>query len=289
MTPLCLSDSDSGCAFDHDEGPVGIVYLPPDASNLYKTTTATKAMMRSLYDLCILLARGRSSCLSRFVVRVPVFQTQIDKSQSHVSNCLVGDRNCPLDRWIKTFRHYCDHQLLPTDSSMAKGTIKRQGSAAAFSSFRVSKSTPASNIKKHTKNDSKSVKVEKVLASTDIEPPSVDHTTSSLSSDSKTEEEEIVRPVLDENDPMFQALAKQISALRKTPQIHTTTSTINTILRDFDLTGRYGPCVGITRLDRFKRAEKMNLKPPPEVGLILETQQAFERDEYKHELFYGRL
>ena len=54
-------------------------------------------------------------------------------------------------------------------------------------------------------------------------------------------------------------------------------STIHTILRDFDLSPRYGPCVGITRLDRYRRAEKMGLKPPVEVLQILETEEG-ERD-----------
>jgi DNA polymerase delta, subunit 4 len=48
-------------------------------------------------------------------------------------------------------------------------------------------------------------------------------------------------------------------------------STINTILRDFDLSPRYGPCVGMTRMERYRRAEKMGLKPPAEVLRILET------------------
>jgi DNA polymerase delta subunit 4 len=50
-------------------------------------------------------------------------------------------------------------------------------------------------------------------------------------------------------------------------------STVNTIMRNFDLSPRYGPCVGITRLDRYRRAEKMGLKPPIEVLQILETEE----------------
>jgi DNA polymerase delta subunit 4 len=50
-------------------------------------------------------------------------------------------------------------------------------------------------------------------------------------------------------------------------------NTIHTILRNFDLTPKYGPCVGISRLDRYKRAEKMGLKPPAEVLEILETEE----------------
>jgi DNA polymerase delta subunit 4 len=54
-------------------------------------------------------------------------------------------------------------------------------------------------------------------------------------------------------------------------------STIKTILRDFDLSPRYGPCVGMTRMERYRRAEKMGLKPPVEVLRILETEEG-QRD-----------
>lgn len=37
------------------------------------------------------------------------------------------------------------------------------------------------------------------------------------------------------------------------------------ILRVFDMTAKYGPCVGISRLDRWKRAQKLGLEPPEEV------------------------
>lgn len=39
------------------------------------------------------------------------------------------------------------------------------------------------------------------------------------------------------------------------------------ILRVFDLTSKYGPCVGVTRLQRWERAKKWGLNPPDEVGL----------------------
>jgi DNA polymerase delta subunit 4 len=52
---------------------------------------------------------------------------------------------------------------------------------------------------------------------------------------------------------------------------------VHTILRDFDLSSKYGPCVGITRLERFERAKKMGLNPPDEVGMILQSEEG-QRD-----------
>ncbi|XP_066893805.1 DNA polymerase delta subunit 4 isoform X2 [Kogia breviceps] len=43
------------------------------------------------------------------------------------------------------------------------------------------------------------------------------------------------------------------------------------LLRQFDLAWQYGPCTGITRLQRWHRAEKMGLEPPQEVWQVLQT------------------
>ncbi|XP_045021789.1 DNA polymerase delta subunit 4 isoform X1 [Bubalus bubalis] len=43
------------------------------------------------------------------------------------------------------------------------------------------------------------------------------------------------------------------------------------LLRQFDLAWQYGPCTGITRLQRWHRAEQMGLKPPPEVRQVLQS------------------
>nr|XP_021540783.1 DNA polymerase delta subunit 4 isoform X1 [Neomonachus schauinslandi] len=43
------------------------------------------------------------------------------------------------------------------------------------------------------------------------------------------------------------------------------------LLRQFDLAWQYGPCTGITRLQRWYRAEQMGLEPPPEVRQVLQT------------------
>ncbi|XP_049636478.1 DNA polymerase delta subunit 4 [Suncus etruscus] len=43
------------------------------------------------------------------------------------------------------------------------------------------------------------------------------------------------------------------------------------LLRQFDLAWQYGPCTGITRLQRWLRAEQMGLEPPREVCQLLQT------------------
>ncbi|XP_043825452.1 DNA polymerase delta subunit 4 [Dromiciops gliroides] len=41
------------------------------------------------------------------------------------------------------------------------------------------------------------------------------------------------------------------------------------ILRQFDLDRHFGPCTGITRLQRWERAEQLGLDPPHEVLKVL--------------------
>ncbi|XP_027711775.1 DNA polymerase delta subunit 4 [Vombatus ursinus] len=41
------------------------------------------------------------------------------------------------------------------------------------------------------------------------------------------------------------------------------------ILRQFDLNRHFGPCTGITRLQRWERAEQLGLEPPQEVLKVL--------------------
>ncbi|XP_015987959.1 DNA polymerase delta subunit 4 isoform X2 [Rousettus aegyptiacus] len=52
------------------------------------------------------------------------------------------------------------------------------------------------------------------------------------------------------------------------------------LLRQFDLAWQYGPCTGITRLQRWQRAEQMGLEPPPEVRQVLQTHPGDPRFQY---------
>lgn len=41
------------------------------------------------------------------------------------------------------------------------------------------------------------------------------------------------------------------------------------MLRQFDLNMAYGPCLGMTRLERWERACKLGLNPPEEIEALL--------------------
>ncbi|KAG8933743.1 hypothetical protein FRC02_011258 [Tulasnella sp. 418] len=48
---------------------------------------------------------------------------------------------------------------------------------------------------------------------------------------------------------------------------------IDVVLRVFDLTYEYGPCVGFSRMERWKRAKELGLDPPEVVRDILEVEE----------------
>lgn len=41
------------------------------------------------------------------------------------------------------------------------------------------------------------------------------------------------------------------------------------VLRQFDLNMAYGPCIGMTRLDRWERAQRLGMNPPKEIEALL--------------------
>lgn len=45
------------------------------------------------------------------------------------------------------------------------------------------------------------------------------------------------------------------------------------MLFQFDLTTKYGPCIGLTRMERWKRAENLGLNPPKDVCQLLNRNQ----------------
>lgn len=49
------------------------------------------------------------------------------------------------------------------------------------------------------------------------------------------------------------------------------------ILRHFDLSSQYGPCIGISRMKRWKRAEGLGLKPPVEVLAVLMREEEADK------------
>ncbi|GBC00473.1 hypothetical protein RclHR1_03870013 [Rhizophagus clarus] len=62
---------------------------------------------------------------------------------------------------------------------------------------------------------------------------------------------------------------------------------IDKLLHAFDLNYKFGPCIGLTRLERWERAHRLGLNPPEEVRNAL-TSEAIN-PELNECVFYGRI
>lgn len=70
---------------------------------------------------------------------------------------------------------------------------------------------------------------------------------------------------------------------RKAPRVHQEGLTLHEkVLREWDMSGQFGPCIGIARLKRWKRANALGLRPPMEVlGVLLREMDENERNGNK--------
>ncbi|KAF7332423.1 hypothetical protein MKEN_00124200 [Mycena kentingensis (nom. inval.)] len=80
---------------------------------------------------------------------------------------------------------------------------------------------------------------------------------------------------LNHKDARWKKYAKDVKAKRGgTKLIHAEEQDMfHDILRVFDMSYEYGPCVGVSRLERWERAQAMGLAPPKEVHDILLSNQ----------------
>ncbi|MCJ1441655.1 MAG: hypothetical protein MMC23_002145 [Stictis urceolatum] len=62
---------------------------------------------------------------------------------------------------------------------------------------------------------------------------------------------------------------------RISPRVHQEGMTLHDkVLREFDLSSHFGPCIGIARTKRWKRANKLGLNPPIEILAVLLKEDA---------------
>ncbi|KAH6614202.1 DNA polymerase delta, subunit 4-domain-containing protein [Boeremia exigua] len=67
---------------------------------------------------------------------------------------------------------------------------------------------------------------------------------------------------------------------RLAPRVHQHELSLHEkVLREFDMSAQYGPCTGIARLKRWKRAHRLELEPPIEVLAVLLKEQESAKDK----------
>ncbi|KIJ55534.1 hypothetical protein M422DRAFT_24100 [Sphaerobolus stellatus SS14] len=155
------------------------------------------------------------------------------------------------------------------------------------------KSTKRGAVPSKAKGKAAAVKAETKSQSEHEESEVIEvHNSEDDTSDSD-DEVQTKRMTLDPGDKagLYKRYYKEVKKeLGPVPPIHSKgQSKVYKMLRVFDNTYDYGPCVGLTRLERWERAEAMNLNPPPEVRDILLTEQGRTDPQLIHPVFYGQV
>ncbi|KAK2046643.1 DNA polymerase delta [Colletotrichum somersetense] len=72
------------------------------------------------------------------------------------------------------------------------------------------------------------------------------------------------------SDAQINKYWKLIEAQRIAPRVHQKDVNLaEKVLRYFDVSSQYGPCIGLQRMKRWQRAERLGLNPPIEVLAVL--------------------
>lgn len=131
--------------------------------------------------------------------------------------------------------------------------------------------TPHSNFKKDVASITK--KLAAIISPSSVPTYTAPSQQSSLQSEPETEEECIANS-LDEGS-ILTYYEDHILASRITPPMHQEELPLEEkVLRHFDLSLQYGPCIGISRLARWKRAKGLGMEPPVEVlAVCLKTEK----------------
>ncbi|KAM4059146.1 DNA polymerase delta, subunit 4 domain-containing protein [Hirsutella rhossiliensis] len=72
------------------------------------------------------------------------------------------------------------------------------------------------------------------------------------------------------SDAQINKYWKAVESQRKAPRVHQEDLDVSEmVLRYFDVSSQYGPCIGLDRMKRWQRAERLGLNPPIEVLAVL--------------------
>ncbi|KAH6966284.1 DNA polymerase delta, subunit 4-domain-containing protein [Fusarium venenatum] len=81
-------------------------------------------------------------------------------------------------------------------------------------------------------------------------------------------------------DAQIKKYWKSIETQWSTPRLHQQGVSQNErILRYFDVSSQYGPCIGMPRMQRWKRADRLGLNPPIEVLAVLMKEETKGNDQ----------
>ncbi|RGB37604.1 DNA polymerase delta, subunit 4-domain-containing protein [Rhizophagus diaphanus] len=178
-----------------------------------------------------------------------------------------------------------------SDSSSKK--LVQQKLTSIFTSTKNDKTV---NEKDNPRKKFKQTIIEKEVVQPDVEAPHEDTATSVrqeghvsshqriLDDDSDDEIFEEVEALTYEDNSVLHEASNVESEPEELVEIQ---PKLNKLLHAFDLNYKFGPCIGLTRLERWERAHRIGLDPPEEVRDVL-TSEA-KNSELNECVFYGRV
>jgi len=169
---------------------------------------------------------------------------------------------------------------MPTTRSKAAARATQPTLSFSSRSNKVTKPSITQSVK-----DSKNAKAEKLPAAVDVLTPSPPEdvslpipeppATAELAIREQAQAEKGNRDELEEkatkiSDAQLKKYWNAKENERKAPRVHQQELTMcDKILREFDLSSQFGPCIGIARTKRWRRANGLGLDPPIEVLAVL--------------------
>ncbi|KAK1966527.1 DNA polymerase delta [Colletotrichum sublineola] len=169
---------------------------------------------------------------------------------------------------------------MPTTRRSTGGARSRPGPARGQStisfSHRVSKPVPKDQKKAPLTSAVETVDIDKLAK----EGKEADEIQLDESANREIEEAEVKETPFEKSDSAVRATKisdaqinnywKLIEAQRIAPRVHQQdVSLAEKVLRYFDVSSQYGPCIGLQRMKRWQRAERLGLDPPIEVLAVL--------------------
>ncbi|KAF4424456.1 DNA polymerase delta subunit 4 [Fusarium acutatum] len=151
-------------------------------------------------------------------------------------------------------------------------SVKKSAISASISKLDPSQHATQREVEDIVVNDHESTEVDKedpeVEAVTDIEV---------VPEPAKSELELQAEKV---TDTQIKNYWKSIEDQWTTPRLHQQgVSLSEKVLRYFDVSSQYGPCIGMPRIKRWKRAERLGLNPPIEVLAVLLKEESKGNDK----------
>ncbi|CAJ2511368.1 Uu.00g069930.m01.CDS01 [Anthostomella pinea] len=175
----------------------------------------------------------------------------------------------------------------PTSGTSRPSSTSKQQATLSFN-HRVTKSVPKSAKKglatPPSTAPSKQSPLAKHVASTsdqqdpadiDVEDEDVDVTKAQVEEAEAPEKTEAELRAEKVSDRQIDQYWRQLERERKTKRVHQGDLALaEKVLRYWDVSSQYGPCVGISRMKRWQRAERLGLNPPVEVLAVLMKEES---------------